>query len=494
MWGIYRELEWAWITIVLSALVVLGYAVISFNWYFQRRLHRPELCATALARLRTIFIVCVVSGYCLYTLEIQWVYWRIYDVILFSLAIHTWVFVVRMKGLSLVNERLAQVAELERCCEKYREMSDLLPNVVWTATSNGEIDFANARWADYAGAERMWLDAVHPDERSDVEEWWKATVSANRPAQREIRLGGKAGYRTFVVNANPIARGDAVRWLGACTDIEAQKRLADEKEEQAKQKLFFLNSLSHDLRAPLNNVALNAQMLQFKARDEEVVATSKCISENALTAGEMLSELLHFARLGMTDRNDEAVVTLRQVVEQIVRRLEPVAQRKGLYVRLAECEDVDIYVDRLKLERIVTNLIDNGIKYTQAGGVDVAVRVRGEEVFISVRDSGIGVPSESIPYLFNEFYQADNHARDSSKGFGLGLAICRTLVRQIGGDIRLVSTGKEGSCFEVCLRQGRTGRGGRPHGEEGGVRDPEASRLHSYGGGNGVGSVAGAPA
>jgi PAS domain S-box-containing protein len=494
MAGLYGEMDWTWITAALSIVVLLAYFVISLNWYFQRKLQCPEVCAAALAHLRTIFTVCAAGGYCFYALDAHWVLWRAYDVVLFALAVHAWSFVVRTKGLSLVNARLARVAELERSCEKYREMSDLLPNVVWTATSEGRIDFVNERWRDFAGAEGTWLDAVHPDERAEVEDWWRAAAGAGKPARREVRLGGKAGYRTFVVNANPIVSGDAVRWLGACTDIEDQKRLAKEKEEQAKQKLFFLNSLSHDLRAPLNNVSLNAQMLQFQENHEDVVATSKCISENAMLAGEMLSELLDLARMGMTDKNDEAVVALRQVVEHVARRLEPVARQKGLYVRVSEGADVEVLVDQLKLERIVSNLVDNGIKYTESGGVDVAVRVRDGEALISVSDTGIGVPAESIPYLFNEFYQAGNHARDSSKGFGLGLAICRNLVRQLGGEIRLASTGKGGSCFEVCLGKERTRRGGRPHGAEGGERDPEARRVHDHGSGHGVRGVAGAPA
>ena len=100
------------------------------------------------------------------------------------------------------------------------------------------------------------------------------------PASREVRLevrpggggagaAGAGGYRTFIVSACPIVRGEAVKWLGACADVEDQKRLAAEKEAQARQKTFFLNSLSHDLRAPLNNVTLNAHLLKTSTADPE---------------------------------------------------------------------------------------------------------------------------------------------------------------------------------------------------------------------------------
>jgi two-component system sensor histidine kinase HupT/HoxJ len=90
--------------------------------------------------------------------------------------------------------------------------------------------------------------------------------------------------------------------------------------------------------------------------------------------------------------------------------------------------------------------------------VEVGVEPRDEGVAIRVTDTGPGVPSESAPYLFDEFYQAKAHRRDPGKGFGMGLAICRSLARQLGGEVRLASTGPAGSSFELML----TGVSARP--------------------------------
>src|SRR3954469_25642955 len=139
-----------------------------------------------------------------------------------------------MRGLGLVDERLAQVAELERAATRYREIAELLPHMVWTATAHGVVDFSNQAWRDYVGGagDRTWLDAVYPDERYRVLNIWNAAIAARHPVNIEARLAGRGGYRTFLVRATPIQQGDAVKWLGACADIEDQRLLAAEKELQ----------------------------------------------------------------------------------------------------------------------------------------------------------------------------------------------------------------------------------------------------------------------
>jgi signal transduction histidine kinase len=195
-----------------------------------------------------------------------------------------------------------------------------------------------------------------------------------------------------------------------------------------------------------------------------------------------------------------------------VRRFQPITDQKGLYLRAEVCEggeNVCVVTDRQKLERIIANLVDNAIKYTEHGGVTVGLVQQqqqssggdGEQVVVRVSDTGIGIPRENVPFLFDEFYQVNNYERDRSKGFGMGLAICRCLARHIAGDVRLASTGPQGSCFEIVIAdvepdvgggrsagEGKPGerpdredvgahRGGRPGGAPGRRADPEAARL-----------------
>ena len=272
-------------------------------------------------------------------------------------------------------------------------------------------------------------------------------------------------FRTFVVRSKLIIHGDAVKWLGACADIEDQKQMATEKEMQIKQKSFFLNALSHDLRAPLHCILLNAHLLKLSVQDEADRESVEMIRENAVAAGDLVTKLLDFAKVGAQDRNHIEEVEIAQTLEHVERRFLPVAEQKGLYLKLAEKTDAKLRTDRLKLERLISNLVDNAIKYTQRGGVTVGLGGSGSDLAIRISDTGIGIPQANVPHLFDEFYQVNNYERDRNKGFGMGLAICKSLARHIGADVRLASTGPEGSCFEIVIEGKCVDRGGRPGGE-----------------------------
>lgn len=458
--GTGRDLRWASLTLSLAALIAAGYVVIAVNRYFQSKLGRSGESRTALSRLCTILASGCGLGLAFFALGPGWGTWRLYDAALLALAAYTWWSVFRMRGIGLVDARLAQLDELERSADKYRQMAEFLPDIVWTATADGSIDFCNQRWAEYTGggegAAPTWIDAVHPDERPDLLTWWSTVVTERSPATREVRLKGAAGYRTFVVRAAPIIRGDAVRWLGACSDVEDQKRLVTEKETLAKRKTFFLNALSHDLRAPLNIMALNAHLLKTSAREQADVESAKLIIDHATAAGTLLSKALELAKADAEDHNVIEPVAAADVLRDIGRRFAPVAEQKGLSLRINASAEAQLFTDRQKLERVISNLVDNAIKFTERGSVTVDLSSGGEDVIVAVSDTGPGIPPQNAPRLFDEFYQGRD-AGGSGGGFGMGLAICRFLARQIGGEVRLARTDASGSRFELAIRDARRG-------------------------------------
>jgi PAS domain S-box-containing protein len=450
---------WPFVTIALVVLAVAGYAAIAFNWYFQSKLSRAESRA-ATSRLRNVALGCTVIGGAFYCSELSWAAWRVYDAVLLLLVLHTWSFALRMRGPSLVDRQLRHAQALELTAQRYREIAEMLPNVVWTATADGRIDFSNHRWFEFHAGNTPWLQAVHPEEQAEVELWWRHAVKVREMVSREIRLFGADGeYRTFAVRATPIARGKAVRWIGACADVEDQKRAVAEREEQARQKVFFLNALSHDLRAPLHNVTLNAHLLKMSSPHEAELQVINTIVENAVAAGDLVTRLLEFARAGEDRMEAGRVYAAAAVLRPVVSRFQPLAQERGIYLRLQAPVDAEVWVDRQQFERIVSNLVDNAIKFTEHGGVTVEllppVPLPGNEpgggARVRVRDTGIGIPPESAGHVFDEFYQVNNHERDRKKGFGIGLAICRSLARQFGGDVRLLDTSADGSCFEILV-------------------------------------------
>ena len=231
---------------------------------------------------------------------------------------------------------------------------------------------------------------------------------------------------------------------------EQQKAIALQQEMQAKQKAFFLNALSHDLRAPLNIVALNAHLLKTAVSEPSDVDSARLIIENAVAAGDLVSKALELAKADAEDHNTVERVRATEVVRQVIRRFLPVAEQKGLYLRVSGVGDAELLTDRQKLERVIANLVDNAVKFTDRGGVTVGLEAQEDWLSVRVSDTGIGVAAENAPYLFDEFYQATGE-EGRAKGFGMGLAICRFLTRQLGGDVRLERTGPEGSCFVLTV-------------------------------------------
>jgi PAS domain S-box-containing protein len=467
-----RELLWGCGTLVLSIVLAAGYVVIAFNWYLQRRIAESADAKRAARRLAALVVACVACGAAFYAVGMPWWAWRGYDLTLLLLTVHTWTFVLRMRGLSLVDEPLAEGRELQRSVDKYREMSEYLPHMVWTADDDGSIDFSNVRWMRFVGGNGTWLQRVHPDDRDRAVANWETAVARREPVSMEVRVRGLDGYRTFLLTATPLVRSGIVRWLGACADIEDQKQLAAERERQSKQRVFMLNALGHDLRAPLNAVALNSQLLKMSAKDPEVMESATAIADGARSAGALVTELLEYARVGARDENELTRVAVSGLLGELVKRFGSLAGRKGLTLRVA-ANDFDLVTDRMKLERILSNLVENAVKFTDKGVIAVeAIRAADDAAVFQVSDTGRGVPEPHVPYLFNEFYQVNNHERDHTKGFGMGLAICRCLARQLGGDVRLVRTGAAGSTFELTLPGNCSRGGGRPSRPSGLVPHP----------------------
>src|SRR5204863_3434577 len=138
----------------------------------------------------------------------------------------------------------------------------------------------------------------------------------------------------------------------------------------------------------------------------------------------------------------------------MLKRLEfdyhALAQRKGLSF---ECASSEAWVssDPAMLERVLRNLLDNAVKYTEKGGIDVAVEQRGQDVCVTVRDTGIGIDQADRELIFEEYYQARNPARDRTQGIGLGLAIVKRLCNLLGHALEVDSVTGRGSTFRILL-------------------------------------------
>jgi signal transduction histidine kinase len=250
--------------------------------------------------------------------------------------------------------------------------------------------------------------------------------------------------------------------LGCQVEIARQNEELDRRRREAEEangrKTRLLASVSHDIRSPLSVINLTAEVIRRTADDPalatKVPGLAQRLQANALAATELVSDVLDVSALdsGRVELH-ESEFALDELLAAECRRLLPLAQTKNLALT-AEPAAPGLWVkaDRVKLGRVLSNLVTNAIKFTGAGGVTLAAGLTPERaVLIWVCDTGVGIASEDAGRIFDEFEQARTRERDLAKGWGLGLAICRRLVGLMGGAITVESQVGRGSVFSVRL-------------------------------------------
>ncbi len=245
----------------------------------------------------------------------------------------------------------------------------------------------------------------------------------------------------------PISGPPEVRAVGA-----AFNRMTEQVVAAQQAQRDFLANVSHDLKTPLTSIQGYAQAIIDGAAKDPARAAS-IIYEEATRLNRMVVELTDLARIqaGRLSMQTSAI-DLGEMTAAIAERLRVVAEKKGLTFNVTAPSLPPIAGDGDRLAQVLTNLISNAIKYTPDGGqIDITARVANNGVEVEVKDSGIGIPPEDLPRIFERFYQVDK-SRGPRRGTGLGLAITHEIVQAHGGQIRVSSAGVgHGSTFTVWL-------------------------------------------
>lgn len=244
--------------------------------------------------------------------------------------------------------------------------------------------------------------------------------------------------------------------------------ITKEKTEE-KQQAEFISTASHEMRTPVASIegylglALNPATAQIDVKARDYITKAH---ESAQHLGRLFSDLLDVSKAedGRLS-NNPSVVDVVAFTHDIVQGLRPKAEAKGLaliFKPLPDGNEAEVTTRRLNpvfyvnvdndhLREVIANLVENGIKYTLRGTVTVDVGGDGEHVVVSVEDSGIGIPAEDLPHLFQKFYRVDNSDTREIGGTGLGLYLCRRLTEAMEGRIWVESVYKQGSTFYVEL-------------------------------------------
>jgi signal transduction histidine kinase len=231
-----------------------------------------------------------------------------------------------------------------------------------------------------------------------------------------------------------------------------------EAEQASTRKSRLLASVSHDMRTPLTTINVMADLIRHTADDPALAARvpelARSLQSSALSMSDMVADVLDISAIdsGRVAAHASEFV-LDDLLAQELQGFQPLARAKGLSLQLTPPEaPIRLRSDKVKLARVVRNLVMNAIKFTAAGGVAVRSEIAADRgALISVSDTGIGIAPENLDRIFGEFAQLGAGTEDDKRGWGLGLAICRRLVAMMDGTISVESTLNRGSTFTVRL-------------------------------------------
>lgn len=229
--------------------------------------------------------------------------------------------------------------------------------------------------------------------------------------------------------------------------------LALELQRYQRNRRQFFADVSHELQTPMTYLksyakAIETELYQSK---EEQQQYARIIHQEADRLSRLVRDLFDLAKMeeGKISLTYEDI-DLVEVAENALSKIKMQAHQKGIQV-VFDRPDTVPYVrgDGMKMEQILTNLIDNAMKYTVSGQIRVAVEAEADSVKMAVEDTGIGVPEEDLPHLFDRFYRVEKSRSREFGGTGLGLAIVKQLTELQGGTISVTSNAGEGTCFKL---------------------------------------------
>jgi PAS domain S-box-containing protein len=343
-----------------------------------------------------------------------------------------------------ITERKRAEALLHQSEAYFRELTQAMPIVVWTTLPDGRIDFVNRHWLDYTGqtldvvlgAPGAWISALHADDRARAEAIYFDAVHAGCPFTFEARFRRVAddAYRWHLVSAVPLRDADkhVVKFVGTCTDIDAQKQLETALRDADRRKDLFLAMLSHELRNPLGVILTGLGVLdRISSTTPEVVKVRTLIRRQSEHLAQLLDDLLDVARVaqGKIDLRRRPV-DLRVVIDVALQseRMRFADKAHRLDVVVPE-DPVVVDGDRARLLQIVGNLLNNAAKYTPAGGaISVTLCREAGEAVVRVQDTGAGIPPNRIGTIFKLFTQLHTDLSRSAGGLGIGLSLVKRLV------------------------------------------------------------------
>jgi PAS domain S-box-containing protein len=345
-----------------------------------------------------------------------------------------------------------------------RQMAETIPEMLWSATADGAIDYCNARLLHYTGVSANdikgdgWTKLLHPDDIGNAAKAWQSCVATGAPYRVEVRTihAPDRTYRWCVTNARPLLdeQGRVLKWHGTVVDMHDWKQ-AQEDLRNTQSELAHLTrvmtmgelaaSIAHEINQPLASIVTSGETgLRWLARPAPDFDKVQELTKHMVADARRASEIIDRIRAVVAGRKVLLIqLSLDDIIEESMVFLKQDFQSRGISVSLDLAADLpQIVGDRTQLQQVIVNLANNAMQ-AMAESSDRSILVRTmlsdpETVCCAVEDSGPGVDPATLPRLFDSFFTT------REAGMGMGLPISRSIIEAHGGQIRAENNSKLG--------------------------------------------------
>jgi len=366
--------------------------------------------------------------------------------------------------IGIAYNRIQSGEKIRKSEIKYRDLVDNALVGVYRTSLEGEITYCNEAMLnilEFEGNDYKELNTNVSYRNSDERNLLINTIrDAGTINNFETELITYKGKKLHVVINGKL---DGNQLSGMILD-DTERKLAERElkkalekaEERDKLKTAFLHNMSHEIRTPLNGIIGFSELLKNDdiTRDD-IAEFTDIIKRSGKRLIEIVNNVLEIARIETGQvQMEKRQININSILSDLFDFFAPLAKVKSLnldYHIYKNDKKVLVYTDETKLHQILTNLINNAIKFTKSGSIDFGYVIKGNTVQFYVKDTGIGIPPEFMDKIFNRFIQVGQPLSNEHEGAGLGLAICKSLVELLEGRIWIESEINKGSTFYFTL-------------------------------------------
>lgn len=389
-----------------------------------------------------------------------------------------------------VTEKVEARKKIEESEQRFRSLTESLPQLIWETDEKGNGLFASGKWAEYTGVkpdgESEWKSVIHPDDYEENAKTWRRSLATGETYKCDVRIKGKDGhYRWHAVIGEPVLDKDnkILKWVGAFTDIHTEKAFTQELEKQVARRTreleqnnidlekmneelqSFAYISSHDLQEPLRKIQMFATQIMEKEYPD-LSDTGRDKFQRMYNAAErmqtLINDLLSYSRTNIQERVFEKT-DLAKIVEEVKGDLKEELELKRADIEMVENCEVNIIP--FQFRQLVYNLISNSLKFSQPNilpRIKISCKIAPGSTLnnerlsyetnychITIADNGIGFEQHYNKKIFEVFQRL--HTRSEYKGTGIGLAIVKKIVENHNGIITAQGEQDKGATFDIYI-------------------------------------------